>query len=40
MAIAVIALWFNFTWATREFTIAVITSAIAPSGCTTMIGAK
>jgi len=40
MTIAVIDLLFSFTWFSRELRIDVITSAIAPSGCTTMMGAK
>ena len=40
MTIAMIDLRFSFTWLSREFRIEVITRAIAPSGCTTMIGAK
>ena len=40
MTIAMIDLRFSFTWLSCEFRIDVITRAIAPSGCTTMIGAK
>ena len=40
ITIAMIDLRFSSTWLMREFMIEVITSASAPSGCTTMIGAK